>query len=297
MNINEISLDKNVSVNEAIQKLHKYGAICLPVYLDKDRIFSLNEEFLKILNDINNVIDHVNCINGTQIRALRERIDAITEYPYLSTLLSDSFINHVVLDYMSSFGCFIPEKLKLWEQLEIEHNYSKGRSNNSNWHYDRVPSLKASIYLHDTDESSGAFSVVPGSHNATRLLAKSELNKDPNPLNLNNFIRDDTRIPSLTMSAPAGTVTIFDTFIIHKGGEIVENQERRNIRLITFARPLTDHYLETKNNFSERKLSFLETYFSSDNERDQFLPEQYQYKGSVSLIGNLKNILKNIITK
>ena len=133
-----------------------------------------------------------------------------------------------------------------------------------NLHFDRRHQLKFMLYLTDVDSKKhGAFCAIPKSNilgkslyaqswkNAlslesndysqieinARLLPDSDSRYKSLPfrivednLSLNGFSLDDT----LSLTGSAGTLIIFDTHVLHLGGLVEDNLERKTIRLHTF---------------------------------------------------------------
>ena len=75
-------------------------------------------------------------------------------------------------------------------------------------------------------------------------IALAALERDPNPLHLVNYFADGAPLQGQVLAGRRGTLIIFDTFCIHRGGELAPGASRRNLRGITWARPLTRGYFE-----------------------------------------------------
>lgn len=150
------------------------------------------------------------------------------------TALSKFFFNFWLENETSSTGAF--------EKIDFERNMLTGKSNNSNYHYDRIPALKVQIYLNDVDQKNGAMSVVKGSHLACRKIARMMLSENPNPLFLRNYLdSEENPRDGVSIEAKAGTAIVFDTMLLHKGGEIREGF-RDTLRLVNYVPRLRDRY-------------------------------------------------------
>lgn len=92
-------------------------------------------------------------------------------------------------------------------------------------HYDRMPNLKFFLYLTDTDESTGAFRCVPGTHRFAKGAQRA------NRLALVLPLQHETRV--LPESVPqrtrpvvgcAGTLLVIDSDIVHEGGKVASGR-------------------------------------------------------------------------
>lgn len=104
---------------------------------------------------------------------------------------------------------------------------------NYHLHFDPFRALKYFIYLTDSDDSSGAFRAIPGTHNECRKVRESypmeELFQDKYRIEVNNgklkWKDDDCQY----YGGKAGTLLIFDTDIAHGGGLIKDKGKERMV--------------------------------------------------------------------
>jgi len=139
-----------------VSALVRDGFLVLPGFLNS--IHKLVDEFNQLVCSEESVIDHQASNNGTQVRALR------TSLPRTYTALTDFLHDSRLLQILSLY--FRSAPLEPHKQLEIEENRYLGGTNNSMWHFDRVPSLKCAIYLDDVDYENSPLEVVPRTHGA-----------------------------------------------------------------------------------------------------------------------------------
>lgn len=231
------------TVADAVAAMMHCGYVALPLYFSVERIERLREEFDALHARPPSTLERVTCLNGVQIRLRRHDLDDPRQpRPAFRAFAEDPFLRATVTAYFQQFEAPVPRASEICTKFEVELNERPGASNSSDWHFDRVPSVKASVYLDDTDEEGGALQVVPGSHALSRKIALDALTRDPNPLHLANYFHDTPQLQGITLGGGRGTLLIFDTYCIHRGGQLAPHRRRRNIRGITWARPLTPGY-------------------------------------------------------
>ena len=236
------------------EQFFQQGFVLLPKPLPAAIINNLLHEFQNLLRGIPDSGTRSNRIalrkhnseNGIQAHlptaALRQQ-PAISKT--LLSFLGSPLINQLIVSYLSRFyqNKSYQGKAFLHDQIDLELNGKPGKTNNSMWHFDRVPSIKCSIYLHQVGPKDGPLHIIPGSHFLTRKLAYESLQKNPDPMHIDNYLKFTQEPPSTCLQVPAGTVVLFDTFAVHKGGEIIGSGHRTNIRTVTWPPILNQDYL------------------------------------------------------
>jgi Phytanoyl-CoA dioxygenase (PhyH) len=226
------------------EEIRTQGYVLLPGYIDAGLLPALGAEFEALTESEAAIIDRTQSGNGTQVRALRSQLEETKRYPVLDKVISDPNIQTTVHEYFRSFYGDVMPPLSLHKQLEIEINRHVGVTNNSIWHFDRVPSLKCAIYIDAVDSDSGAMDVIPRTHAVTRRVALESLKVNADPLFIDNYY-DDVESPEVaTIVAPAGSIALFDTFCVHRGGRVSGPRVRRTIRLITWPPSMDRRYFD-----------------------------------------------------
>ena len=222
--------------------------------LPPSQLRRLNVEFDELIGSETALKNGVLSGNGFQSRVpcadvLAARDVAGAKYKNLASLIGNDRLADLIKRYIQLFydDAGSVEGIVLHEQIDLEVNKAAGKTNNSHWHFDRMPSIKCAVLLNDTGAVNGALSIIPGSHLVTRKVALSFLEKNPDPLFIDNFVEFDSsaEVESVTLAAPAGTVILFDTMVIHKGGELLGLGERRTIRMSTWPPVLSRSYLRS----------------------------------------------------
>jgi ectoine hydroxylase-related dioxygenase (phytanoyl-CoA dioxygenase family) len=114
------------------------------------------------------------------------------------------------------------------------------------FHFDELNALKCYVYLDDIDEHNAPFQVIPGTQAQARMIRQAEWMRVDDFRGIRTLIFDEFSeeffysifgmFKGLLLSkrrvctAPAGTVLIFDTDMLHSAGPLGEGRRRRVIR-------------------------------------------------------------------
>lgn len=178
------------------------GLFVIPSYLTGTRLQEIIDEFHLILDKEKNA-------KYSFGRAVR-LINVPHKYQTTIKLFRSKFMANVAKSFYKG-----PHRLNTSVFLTHEHGKQGDYSPNGVFHADLTHSLKFLFYLTDIDESCGPFTCIPGS---TKVGAKLRLSK-------NNRLKDNPSLLHLVKKAkpitgPAGTLIIFTTDLIHKGGRL-----------------------------------------------------------------------------
>jgi Phytanoyl-CoA dioxygenase (PhyH) len=165
-------------------------------------------------------------------------------FPALSRFLGDQRIQQVIKGYLERFlpDRRLVEKTILHEQLDLEVNSRPGSTDNSVWHFDRMPSIKTCLFLTDVSEEPDAFLVVPGSHFVVRDRFLNFLRTNPDPLFVDNRIDFHAPVTPVSFRIRPGMIVLFDTLTMHRGGVIRSERVRKAIRTVTWPPRLSTEY-------------------------------------------------------
>lgn len=114
------------------------------------------------------------------------------------------------------------------------------------FHFDELNSLKCYVYLDDIDQHNAPFQVIPGTQAQGRMIRQAEWLRADDFRRIRTLIFDEFSeeffysifgmFKGLLLrkrrvcTAPAGTVLIFDTDMLHSAGPLGEGRRRRVIR-------------------------------------------------------------------
>lgn len=243
MKLDHLIFEHAPSPEDLATILWQWGVACLPNYIPPDIIKSLNDEFDEIYNIDPREIHVHDCHNGEMINVLRSTLEGTGRFRNITSIFSSKYITDFEKIY---FGWEDDQLSLINEMFEIEINRQSGLSRGTLPHADRVPALKIILYLTDTDQRSGATFAYPGTHMQMRRKIQSQLDCDPNPLNLKNFPVKNALPARPYIEGPAGTLIVVDTFCIHGGGEIHGDKVRKSIRGVSWPSPLNKAYFIDK---------------------------------------------------
>ena len=221
--------------DKQIKELEAQGFCTFKNYFSKNTITKMEGEFDKIIKQYQHEAKSKNgVIKSIKLKELEaEGYSALPEAMCDGRLISvvNGFYEKV---YDSKFT------VEPFDKVDLEFNDEVGKSINSGLHYDRIPSLKCQIYLNDVAINNGAMVVLPKSQADARQIALAMLEKNPNPLYLKNFWKKEPQKLAV-LSGSSGTPTIFDTMVLHKGGEI-KTGKRKTLRMVKWPPKLNKQY-------------------------------------------------------
>lgn len=213
-----------------ISSLFRNGFVALPALVTGAALREAVQEFDRLIrNGSGNPTDFQESGNGPRYEVQTAAIAAM--YPTIVQIMCGGVVGGIVSGYLSRFHPGLP-KSPVGTQMTFEHNDRPGSTGNSAWHFDRAPSVKASLYLGEVDQDSGALQVVPRSHGATRAFALRHLECDPDTLHM-PANRAEIVPGGISLGGPAGMVVIFDTYTFHRGGAVTSG-ERKVVRATTW---------------------------------------------------------------
>ena len=243
------TFNKRYEIQEVLNSIHEYGFTRIPDFVSSEKLKELNLVFKLGLA-------HDNYPYGYGKLA---RFDVLpTELSFAKIFFEEQFFQEVISKYWEESSEIIQE-YSFIHDFKFDPNTIYG-----NLHFDRRHQLKFMLYLTDVDSKKhGAFCAIPKSNVLGKSLYsqswKSALSLESNDyaqieknarllpdndsrykslpfrivednLSLNKFSLND----SYTLTGPAGTLIIFDTHVLHLGGLVEDNFERKTIRLHTF---------------------------------------------------------------
>jgi len=219
-----------------------HGGACIPSFIDSDQLQKIEIEIEQAFQLDTKFNNERSCPNGSYYLIPRNALENFgDDYSGILSFLSDPFLQEV-----GRLHSGLPQEdaHRINNHVGIEVNSWSSDPMGTQPHFDRIPALEMFIYLHDTDRNPGAIFFYPGSHIGTRRYLRNQLGIDPNPLHLRNFIPSGSLPPRPFIEAPAGTLIIVDTMVIHGGGDMTEGYARKTIRGTTWVLPEKSAYIE-----------------------------------------------------
>ena len=228
-------LNPDASTEQVISLLQSEGVVRITDY-HKD-ISTIKDELLSVFNKM-----EANYPYGKAIRSDNPESWNLSDTPSVVSFFRNSeWMFKVATGYQKLRAGFQRDIFSTYDYL---HNNGVGPQG---WaHFDRHQRFKFFLNITDVDEESGPLSVSPASHHLTRELRNAHPN--PNDITKWRFGRfsgdpghcdhwpdpqnhyPDIKYDLIPMTGPAGTLIIFDSNIIHKGGNVDPGKERIVVR-------------------------------------------------------------------
>jgi hypothetical protein len=154
------------------------------------------------------------------------RFPGIPTMPNIAGVLNESHLKEILK----------LSKKKLVETYITREYKADAMERNGYLHYDRLHTFKLFFYLSDVDERSGPFRAVMGTHGQMREIRIAEWARTKDYAEIRN--RPPIDFPELGYTeddgdpvlGPAGTLIVFDTDTLHKGGLVEKGQQRLVLR-------------------------------------------------------------------
>ena len=213
------------NLHEIISEIEEIGYYVIENFVD-----NIQDVRCEVEDILANVNDDSSYKFGKAFR-LQPSEDTLKSYPSLKNLFLTPWFHSLAKQYL--------KKEQLYSEIFMTHEYrnDRGMEANGYLHFDKFSTFKYMIYLTDADETSGAFSCVPGTRIDGQFLRErawaagyehKDIKNKP-LLDYNDgcgYSIEDIK----PICAPAGTLIIFDTDLFHLGGRIKENNERKLLR-------------------------------------------------------------------
>lgn len=238
----KINLPCSASPDDVVQVVRDFGIARIPAYLKN--VNPIKEEVLEAFEEIS-----PNYENGKVIRS--DQNWDLSRSRHTSSFFKDSkWMLEITRKYQYAFfhGFF-------QGAIFATHDYiaDQGIGPQSWAHFDRLQRFKFFLYLSDVEEDCGAFHADPGSHKTTKELRRG----DPNPgcvdrwrfgrhfgdkglcgekdhsdgaINGSQNHYPDIEYNLTPITGKAGTLIVFDSDVIHKGGSVSPGKSRLVVR-------------------------------------------------------------------
>ncbi len=199
--------------------LEQQGVCVVPDWLDRRTIEALREELTKSLPAPRDNDD--GAFNPGRLVALK-RSEIADRLPETFRQFSNPVFENVARNYVGG-------RFSFNDDIFVS-DHTEDRREILPLHYDRLWCLKFYFYLKDTTRNDGAFEAIPGSHHAghrrrTYLLSRGMRAEDlPNRTDPLGF---DGVLP---LEGGGGTLIVFDSDVLHKGGVVGEGGRRLVMR-------------------------------------------------------------------
>lgn len=223
-----LRLPRDAREGEILETVRRHGVAVLPEYLDRSLTQTIRDEALKLLDAQANAKSSLKTGASRVARVERAAISPTT-YPSMTRLFASPPFERIARAY------YEPHRYVLNEKIYVTHDVSKQEFNEV-WHIDPMRSLKFYFYLSDTGLENGPLSYAPGSHREGyyRALYYRRMGDAPFP---QHFPDDELPLVRVALTAPAGTLIVFEGLGVHRAAPIAQGAERLVVRGHTYHAP------------------------------------------------------------
>jgi len=220
--------DSDSATSELATSIRNYGIAVIQKFVSGQKLNALREESLSILKTSLNMHRLGDCeVVKLSVDKVNNIIDGTSIKEETSTI-KDVFNRNLVKDLSADFFGNNPHHMG-----EIFIHHDKIRNDYTNeWHFDKyAPALKFFIYLTNTTSENGAFNFNIGSHREGHFRQMLQNYQGVFPWDkIPNFIPETEVLNPTSIEAGEGSLIIFNTNGIHRGGVLGKNKERLVIR-------------------------------------------------------------------
>lgn len=244
--------DKSMSgVRKAVTLLKKFGVAVFPGFVEHvaplreecDRAFRAfevsrgNGDSLGLHEAKNLDPDLSETATGYQLKLQSNGLFAEC-YPTTAEVFSCDFMRQVSNQFLGT-----PNSLN--RHVILTHDFQPAEETFP-FHFDEMNALKFYIYLTPAEQGTAAFEIVPNTQDAGQFIRMSEWHRVDNFRGIRNCVFDEfseeyfynifrrfkalVRLDAVAIDGPAGTMIMFDTDCIHRGGCLAPGQQRIVVR-------------------------------------------------------------------
>ena len=220
---NSIELSLMTEINEK-------GYVVLDNFVEGTELYSIKEEVDNLLDD---AIDDESYKFGKSLR-----IGSLLENMGKNNAIYRVFCQPLFTNLAKQMIGNEPE----FNELFVTHEYRNnlGLEANGHLHFDKIWTFKSMLYLTDVTKDSGALSVIPGTHKEGKILrhqawtsaaydyANVEEVKNKIFEHFSELDYDEKDV--VPLEGAAGTVIFFHTDLFHRGGILLDGEQRKLIR-------------------------------------------------------------------
>ena len=106
LNLQNITISKDLTVLEIVSFVREYGAAVLPNFIQTPQIEIVQNEFCELIEDVEKeYVRQISYPPGKAVVLDREKMDEAT-YPTINSIFNSSFMNEVAKEYIG-LPCFV----------------------------------------------------------------------------------------------------------------------------------------------------------------------------------------------
>ena len=227
-------LPGHLSSEIIVEQLKQNGFFVIKPFIEEHLLATMSAELLDLFDKVDDDDDYV---YGKVIASMSLKTWDLNKTPTVRALFKGpTWMEKIAKGYQK-----IDDGVNLDLISTFDYKSDAGEANNGWAHFDRRQKFKFMIYLSDVDENCGPFSVVPGTQNLGRELRLKDNSKHRfgryfgDPGICENYSEPQNHFPDYEyemkrLTGKMGTIIIFDSDLIHQGGQVGPNQKRLIVR-------------------------------------------------------------------
>lgn len=197
--------------------LAETGIVVMPGWLDTDTVRAVSREVKDLLAGRLAAAKDIGYSTGQGVRTVRDGLTP--DFPELARAFSERWMDDVARGHFDGLPyAFNHDVIAVRDIVGTEHEARVP-------HYDRTPNLKFFAYLTDTRVENGAFCCVPGSQGFAKRVQAGNRAARTLPAQSDTRILPNELVRGMVpVEAPAGTLLIIDSDIVHKGASVLSGE-------------------------------------------------------------------------
>ncbi len=219
------SITLNINHEKAVKDLNEQGYFLAKNVFDDDTINHFYEEFDFVIEKYESTFDKNDISNSSQVRIFNQK-DMIRDKLYAcSALFSNSKLKKIIESQLEKKFIFNSE---IFFQKSGHTKYPLAKD----FHFDVLNSIKVWLYVDDCCVNSGPLEIVKKTHMKNKEIRDDSYIKK---LKIDNVSKIQEFENTIKLTAPKGSIIIFNTDIFHRATEIKKEFSRKVIRGHSFS--------------------------------------------------------------
>lgn len=219
------SIVSNIDLNKASKNLSNQGFHLVEKVFDENLIKQFQKEFKYIIEKYNSTFDERSSSNSSQVRIFDQKNIIKDKLYACSALFNNLEIKNIIKSQFKSKFIFNSD-------IFFQKSGPTKKPLASEYHFDKLNSIKVWLYVDDCYENNGPLEVVKESFNQNKKIREASYRNLSKISNISNIQEYQN---SLKLTASKGSIIIFNTDLLHRATEIKSNFTRKVIRGHSFS--------------------------------------------------------------
>lgn len=244
------------AVADTVRSLRDWGVAFLPGFLDDTS--ALGADFNRAIADSRaqaaaqppakdaqgkNIAPADGHFLGETATGVHLKLDGYAKYRDIYSSVAELF-GHPFMREVANSYLGLPNSLN--RHVILTHDFKESAAEILPFHFDEMRSLKFYVYVDDAEADGGPFEIIPGTHKGGEFIRMSEWHRVGKYNEIRSWVLEQysedylyavfgafkglLKLRTVTLAGKAGTLIIFDTDSLHRGGPFAGTRERRVVR-------------------------------------------------------------------